>query len=232
MFQKLTGRAKWAGLVLPVVVVTAVAFFSLFNVVLGAAAASEPGDWLYNMQQPALQLQQRLNLNQSAAALPARVVAEELKTPADDDDPPAPIGTPTAQPTVAFAPTLTPQSTVIIEPTATAVIPSSSPTSAPVSDDIDNGDDNSDDNTDNVVGHDDSDDDNTGTDNGNGNTDDASGDDDAGNGAGNGNTDNDSGDADTGNDDDDSDDGTNSNGSGTSDDGDEDDDGDDDDDDD
>jgi hypothetical protein len=169
MLKNLTTPTKWAGLILPVVVVTAVSLFSLLNVVVSVAAASEPGDWLYNLQQPALQLQQ---LGFARTTRTGQVDAQNHETPLGEGPGlELPTQTPTTAPTntptttATSTPTTEPTATATAEPTATLNPP---PTAQPLpptavmtptsNDDDDSDDDDSDDDEDDED-HDDNDED-------------------------------------------------------------------------
>jgi hypothetical protein len=171
MLKNLGTRTKWAGLILPVVVVTALSFFSLINVVVSVAAASEQGDWLYELQQPALQLQQRLSLGQELQAAESAPTVESGF--ASGVNLALPTWTPTA--TATTMPTNTPTTTPTSEPTATPTTEPTAtlmPTSTPLpvlptavvlppanDDDYDNDDLNNDDDDDDEDDDDDDDED-------------------------------------------------------------------------
>lgn len=195
MRKILTLRTKWLALILPVVVVTAVSLFSLLDAFVTAAASSQPGGWLYGLQQPVLELRQRFNDGRSNDALAAAFTTPNVDsgrvemdldvsiptwtpsaTPAwtSTSQPTAPsTATPTATPT----PTLEPTATVTPTPQATATLePAPTPTVTPSPDDDDNsgkGGDNDGVNDDNGVDDDTDNDDTGGGDDGdNGNDDD------------------------------------------------------------
>lgn len=117
-------RTKWLALILPVVVVTGISLFSLLDAFVVAAASSQPGGWLYGLQRPALELQQRFDVGHADEALAAALLAPGAGSSRVELDrgvsmatkmpPAAPTGQPTATPTAN--PTATPTS----EPTSTA----------------------------------------------------------------------------------------------------------------
>lgn len=117
-------RTKWLALILPVVVVTGISLFSLLDAFVVAAASSQPGGWLYGLQQPALELQQRFNVGRADDALAAAFTTPGTGSGRVELDRGAstptrmPPATPTRQPTAT--PTANPTSTPTSEPTWTA----------------------------------------------------------------------------------------------------------------
>jgi hypothetical protein len=167
MTNILNGRTKWIGLALPVIVVTFVSFFSLLNAVMTAAVDSEPGDWLYNLQQPALQLQE-LSLNRTSRGRQpeAQNIDASYEVPAASGEAgltranPSPFPEPTATPAPNVTATAETGIPVVIYPTAsgplsTDLVATTEPVpvinNSPVggdTDDRDDGDDRDDDDDD------------------------------------------------------------------------------------
>lgn len=133
MRKILTLHTKWLALTLPVVVVTAISLYSLLDAFVTAAASSQPGGWLYGVQQPALELQQRFDVGRVDGALAATFttpgvdsgrVELELGASTPTRMPPAtptsqPTATPTSQSTATPASEPTSTATSTLEPTAT-----------------------------------------------------------------------------------------------------------------
>jgi hypothetical protein len=172
MPQNLTRRAKWLVLILPVIAVTAVSFFSLFNAVVSAAAVSEPGDWLYNLQQPALRLQSQMSQDRGGSLQLEGLEDTVNPTMSVMLDLPTLTPTPTLEPTSTV--TVKPTDVVLtatVEPTVTAVLttpPTPPPTAVPPppppvdpgdADDDNDDDDDYDDDDDDYDDDDDDDDD-------------------------------------------------------------------------
>lgn len=151
-------RTKWLALILPVVVVTGISLFSLLDAFVVAAASSQPGGWLYGLQRPALELQQRFNVGRADEALAAVLPATGASSSRVDLDlgvstparvPPAtptsqptaqPMATATSEPTRTATPTQEPAPTVTPTPQATATLETApTPTVTPSFDDDSHG---------------------------------------------------------------------------------------------
>ncbi|RMH02139.1 MAG: hypothetical protein D6706_00550, partial [Chloroflexi bacterium] len=83
--KTLTTRLRLPLIALPALIVTVISLFALLSAVTNAAAFSKPGDVLYPLRQPALEIKHTLTLDPEERATLEQLLKEETATPAENE---------------------------------------------------------------------------------------------------------------------------------------------------